>query len=142
MKTTLVIAASLAALTGCSFAARSPEMYRNDTTTVLQTKSEEIRACYDGVLKGQPGVGGTVTVKFDVETEQGKIVNVQVDKGASTAPDAVSECVTKNIAGLQVAPPDARKGEATYVYEFTAPPPAEKAAPAIPAMGHSQAPKS
>jgi hypothetical protein len=43
---------------GCSFAARSPEMYRDDTKAVLETKNNDIRACYDGVLKGAPTAAG------------------------------------------------------------------------------------
>lgn len=121
MKTTLLIAASLAttALVGCAY--RSPEMYRDDTTKVLATKQEAIRACYDDVLKGSPGVGGKVTVVFEVETEEGKIQNVVVDKPNTTAPDAVGDCVKKNIEGLVVSPPDKKLGQATYVYEFSVP---------------------
>ena len=135
MKTTLLIAASLAttALVGCAF--RSPEMYRDDTNKVLETKQAAIKACYDDILKGQPGVGGKVTVKFEVETEGGKIQNVTVDKPSSTAPDAVGDCVKKNIEGLVIAPPDRRLGQATYVYEFSVP--ATPGAPPPPA-----APKS
>ncbi len=131
MKKILLAVALLSTAAGCSFAARSPEMYRDDTTKVLMSKNEEIRACYDGVLKSQPGAQGTVTVKFDVGDDganenAGRIHNVSVDKARSTAPDAVSECVTKNITGLQLSPADARKGEASYSYEFTAPPGAGK----------------
>jgi hypothetical protein len=126
MKTILLALALLGTATGCSFAARSPEMYRDDTTKALQTKNEEIRMCYDGVLKAQPGAQGTVTVKFDVGDDganenAGRIHNVSVDKSRSTAPDAVAQCVTKSITGLQISPADARKGEAVYSYEFTAP---------------------
>ena len=40
------------------------------------------------------------------------------------APDPVAECVTKNIAGAgPLNPADKRKGQASYVYEFSAPPP-------------------
>lgn len=135
MKTTIMMASLLAlSATACSFAARSPEMYRDDTGAALGKKNDDIRACYDGVLKGTPGVAGKVTVKFDVETETGKIANVSVDKAGSTAPDAVAECVTKAIAGVSIAPPDARKGEGTWVYEFSA--------PAAPAPAPAPAPKS
>jgi hypothetical protein len=127
MRTTLLFVTTLA-VGGCSFAARSPEMYRDDTGKALASKQEEIRACYDGVLKANPAAGGVVAVKFDVETEQGKITNVTVDKTKTTAPDPVSECVTRSIEGLTLAPPDARKGEGTWVYDFQAPPP-----PATPA---------
>lgn len=134
MKTILLIAGSAALVTGCSFAARSPEMYRDDTKAVLETKSNDIRACYDGVLHTTPGAQGKVTVKFDVETEQGKIVNVTVDKANTTAPDPVAECVTKSINGLGLTPPDKRTGQATFTWEFSAPPP-----PAAPGLSGAPA---
>jgi len=112
---------SLASLAGCSFAARSPEMYRDDTAKLLDTKSGEIKACYDNVLKATPGVGGKVTVKFELAEETGKIQNVIVDKPTTTAPDAVSDCVKKSIEGLAINPPDKRLGQATFVYEFSQP---------------------
>lgn len=126
MKTFLSIAiaaGSLASLAGCSFAARSPEMYRDETKTQLESKSNDIRACYDAVLKGTPGAQGTVTVKFDVETEQGKIVNIAVDPANTTAPPPVAECVTNAINGLGITPPDSNTGQATFTWQFTAPPP-------------------
>jgi hypothetical protein len=130
MKTILLIAGTTVLMSGCGFAARSPEMYRDDTKAVLDTKSNDIRACYDGVLQGTPSAAGKVTVKFEVETEQGKIVNVAVDKPNTTAPDAVAECVTKSINGLGLTPPDKRVGQATFVWEFAAPAPGVYASPA------------
>jgi hypothetical protein len=123
MKSLLIASAALlsVAAVGCSFAARSPEMYRDDTKAVLETKNNDIRACYDGVLKGTPGAGGKVTVKFNVETEAGKFTNITVDKPNTTAPPEVADCVTKSITGLGVAPPDKREGEATFVWDFQAP---------------------
>jgi len=110
---------TMLALVGCAY--RSPEMYRDDTTKVIATKQNDIRACYDDVLKGQPGVSGKVTVNFEIETEHGKIQNVVVDKANSTAPDALGECVKKNIEGLTINPPDQRTGQGTYVFEFAVP---------------------
>lgn len=135
MKTTLLIPAVLAFVAGCSFAARSPEMYRDETTKALEPKNNDIRACYDGVLKGTPGAAGKVTVKFDVAKDgdpgAGTVSNVTVDKANTTAPDPVAECVTKNLAGAgPLKPPDARLGQATYVYEFTPPPTAAMGATA------------
>jgi hypothetical protein len=124
MKTILILTSVIACAAlglGCSFAARNPEMYRDDTAKVLETKNGEIRACYDNVLKATPGVGGKVTVKFEVAEETGKIKNVIVDKPTTTAPDAVSDCVKKNIEGLAISPGDARLGQASFVYEFSQP---------------------
>lgn len=129
MKSVLLIVGTAALVSGCSFAARSPEMYRDDTKAVLETKNNDIHACYDGVLKTTPGAAGKVTVKFEVETEHGKIVNVAVDKPNTTAPDPVAECVTKNISGLGISPPDKRLGQATFVWEFSAPAPGTYATP-------------
>ena len=122
---------ALTALAGCSFAARSPEMYRDDTKAALEPKNAEIKSCYDGVLKTTPSAQGKVTVTFQVETEHGTITNVAVDKANTTAPDPVAECVTKSIQGVALAPPDKRTGLGTWVYEFAAPPAAPS--PAAPA---------
>ncbi len=124
MKATILVSVSII-LSGCSVAARSPETYRDETKQILATKNTEILACYDAVLKSSPTAQGRVTVKFNVETEQGRISHVVVDKANTSAPDPVSDCVTKSIDGLMLVPPDARKGEATWVYVFTAPPSAE-----------------
>lgn len=113
---------------GCSVAARSPDMYRDAVKSALEPKNAEILACYDGVLKTTPGVGGKVTVQFDVDTDKGAVQNVTVDKANTTAPDAVSACVTNAIAGVTISPPDARLGKGTFAYDFDAPP-APAAAP-------------
>jgi hypothetical protein len=118
---TIAVAGLLVGAFGSGCAVRSPEMYRDDTTKVLETKTGEIRACYDEILKGSPTATGKVTVTFEVETEAGKIQNVAIDRANSTAPDALSQCVKKSIEGLVVAPPDKRTGQATYVYDFTIP---------------------
>ena len=122
---TAILTASLAAVfaMGCSFAARSPEMYRDDTGKELAKKSDDIRACYDGVLKTTPGAAGKVTVHFDVAKDgtdnAGKGTNVTVDKAGTTAPDPVAECVKNGINGVgPLAPPDARLGQGTWSWEF------------------------
>lgn len=115
--------ASLLPLAGCTVAARSPDAYRDDTAKLLLAKNEAIRSCYDAVLRATPTAQGRVTVRFDVETEQGRISHVTVDGANTTAPGSVSECVTKNIDGLVLAPPDKRKGEAVWAYDFRAAPP-------------------
>jgi hypothetical protein len=117
--------------TGCSFAARSPTTYRDDTQAALEAKNAEIQSCYDGVLASMPGAQGRVTVSFEIETEHGRVTNVRLDPANSTAPPAVAECVTRNIEGVAIHPPDRRTGIGTWVYEFTAPP-AAHAAPEAP----------
>src|SRR5262245_43476584 len=131
----LSLFALLAAATACEFHARSPEDYRDVTQALLDTKAQDIKACYDGALKGQKDLQGRVTVQFVVEAETGKIKDVKVDPAGTTAPEVLSACVTNSISGLALTPPDKRDGIATWVYDFT-PGGAPAAAPApAPAAG-------
>lgn len=131
MKTQLLTLVSLAAMAvGCSGAVRSPEMYRDDTAKVFESKAGEMKACYDAVLKGSPNVGGTVTVKFTWSSEDGTLKDTAVDPANSTAPAPVQECVTKSLTGLTIAPVDAKDGLGSWTFDFHAP--AAPAAPAAP----------
>jgi len=103
---------------GCGPAARTPENYRDDTQKVLETRSTEIKACYDGLLKTDAKGAGTVTVRFDVMEETGKIVNPRVDETASTAPAPVRECLMNALQGLVLKPGDGKLGKATFVWDF------------------------
>lgn len=113
----LVVAA---AATACSFVARDPEGYRNDTAALLDTKSADIKQCYDGVLKDDPNVSGTVTVNFSVEKKTGKVVAAAIDPAKTTAPPSLQACVTNSISTLALDPPDRREGIASFSWEFTA----------------------
>jgi hypothetical protein len=126
MKTSsLFVFALLAGVTGCSFAARSPDMYRDDTAALLETRNAQIQSCYDQALKSAPDLQGRVTVRFTVETETGNLSNVAADPAGTTAPEPLTKCVVDSLQGLVLAPPDQRQGNAAFVYDFTpAPPPA------------------
>ncbi len=131
MKTFMTVALGAALLSGCGLA-RTPEAYLNDTRVVLAPKNDMIRACYDAVIKTNPTAGGTVTVKFIVDTDKGRIGDVMVDKDHTSAPDQVTECVITNInGGLVLNPVDNNKGEGTWVYEFTPPMPVGPATPPV-----------
>jgi|RhiMetdeSRZDD1v2_1073273.scaffolds.fasta_scaffold585965_2 hypothetical protein len=112
----LLLLASLA--TGCQFIARGPEQYRDDTRTLLEGNSGSLKSCYDGVIRTDKAAAGTVTVNFTVENETGRIKDVKVDDAGSSAPQPVRDCVVNAITGLQLDPPDARDGKATFTYEF------------------------
>jgi hypothetical protein len=104
---------------GCEFHARDADTYRKVTRQLLETKQADIQGCYDGELKKDPKVGGTVVLKFTVKKESGKITGPTVDP-SSTAPAALSNCVVQAIDGLTLDPPDARDGDATFRWEFQA----------------------
>ena len=122
----LAIVAPLVLSAGCSFYARSPEDYRQVTRELVDTRSGDIKDCYDVALQTNETVAGTVVVNFTVEKKTGKIMNPAVDP-SSTAPEELTQCVVSAIDGLQLDPPDAREGQATFTWAFEvgAPPPAE-----------------
>jgi hypothetical protein len=115
----LAVAIAIACVTsGCTFYARSPDKYRDDTSSLLATKSAELNTCYDNAAKATPGISGKVTVKFTVEKKTGKILNVTADPTRTTAPQPLIDCVVSSINGLVLAPPDQRDGDATFEYDF------------------------
>jgi hypothetical protein len=123
----LVAFAAMAA--GCSFHARSPEDYAKETQAILETKSGDIKKCYDEALKKDAKLTGKVTVNFTVKAETGELTSVTVDAANTTAAEPLPSCVTTALAGLKLAPPDARDGLASYAWDFqasAAPVPTEK----------------
>lgn len=115
----LSVLALVAGMAGCSFAARSPEMYSKDTEEVLNTRNGQIKTCYDDALKTNKELQGKVTIKLLVEHETGKVSNVAADPAGTTAPEALTKCVVDSLQGLVLQPPDQRDGDATFVYDFT-----------------------
>ena len=119
-KIQLFVVALLAASTtlACQFNARSAEDYEKETKALLKTKKGELKSCYDEVLKSDSKASGVVAVNFTVEAKTGAIKDVVVDKDATTAPEALGQCVVNAMAGLTLDPPDARTGKASYAYTF------------------------
>lgn len=114
---------------GCSFMARGPEDYRNDTASLLETKRGEIKGCYDRALEADASVGGKVVLNFTVEQKTGTIKDVAVAPG-TTAPEQLSQCVVTAVQDLKLTPEDQRDGLATFTWEFKANQPAAAGAPA------------
>lgn len=110
-------------LGGCQFYARSPEDYAKETEGLLATKSEDIKSCYDKVLKKDKDAAGVVAINFKVEKKTGNVIEPTVDDAKTTAPKALSKCVIKAMEGLTLDPPDQRDGMASFEYEFKANPP-------------------
>ena len=118
---------------GCSLIKRDAKTYSEDTTALIQTKSGELKACYDGVLKGDEKTAGSVTVFFVVEKETGKVKDVEVQD--SSVPETIKSCVEGALTGLTLDPGDADDGHATITFAFEPgpPPPAPPAPEAPPA---------
>jgi len=108
----------LALMSGCSFVARAPDGYRDDTKTLLDTRHGALKECYDEVLKSDAKAAGTVAVRFRVLKETGAVTEPAVDPARTTAPEALSQCVLRSLDGLVLDPADRREGQATFVWEF------------------------
>jgi hypothetical protein len=115
---------------GCSFMARDPEQYRDDTRALLETRNPQVKQCYDDALRQDPALAGQVAVQFTVQPETGKITNPAVVPGRTTAPEPLGQCVVQAIDGIALQPPDEREGQATFVYEFQVVPGGAAPAPA------------
>lgn len=120
----LTVLAAAATLTACAGTKRSPQAYRADTQKVLETRNAQIQGCYNALLASDAAAGGTVTVRFVVEKKTGAFAKATVDPAASTAKEPAVMCVLNAMSGLQLQPPDANEGQATFQYELQpAPPP-------------------
>lgn len=107
-----------AGLFGCSFYARGPDDYRTAVRGLLEQKRPEVEACYKRSYEADPAAEGRVVAKFDVEAKSGKVLRPEIVNEGSTANDALKQCVLTSLEGLTLAPPDQRKGEATFTWEF------------------------
>ena len=120
MKNITIASALLSAfvLGGCSFHARGPDQYREDTRAVLETRSDQIRSCYDSLLKEDKKAEGRIILTFTVQKETGEFTDVTIqDDGSSDSPE-LRKCVLDAVAGLKLEPVDKRDGKATFTYEF------------------------
>jgi hypothetical protein len=116
----IVTLSGLALVLGaCSTHIRSPDQYQTDTAAALETRSAEIKSCYDEALKSNKTVAGTVKVKFTIKGETGKVTDPQIEPDGTTAPAELQTCVTNALSGFQLEPPDDNDGIATYTWEFT-----------------------
>lgn len=135
MRKSITLLTLLAVTAGCSFIARGEDQYRADTRAVLETRTAEIKSCYDNALAQNPAQSGTVVVNFTVEKKTGKLTNVAVDPDQTTAPETLSNCVVNAIDGLVLTPEDQRDGiaEMKFVFRGEAATPAGKPAAEEPA---------
>src|SRR5262245_6544684 len=88
-----------AVASGCQFYARSPEDYRDATQALLDTKTPQIKACYDTQLNSNKDTAGKVTVHFKVEKETGKLIEIAADPARTQAPEPLTKCVVDALEG-------------------------------------------
>jgi hypothetical protein len=105
---------------GCAgnLAERDANKYRDDSRALLASKAPAVKSCYDGALKTDAKVSGTVVVSFKVQPETGRIVEARLDDQKTTAPDPLGRCVLQAMQNLKLDPPDTNEGQATFAWEF------------------------
>jgi len=83
---------------------QEPGRRREDIQTIVMTRRDEARACYDKGLKDHPGIEGDLTVKFVIDPT-GTVTEAVVDSGKSTINEpSVGACVTDVIKKIKFAP--------------------------------------
>ncbi|MCH2109971.1 MAG: AgmX/PglI C-terminal domain-containing protein [Polyangiaceae bacterium] len=118
----LVAGVALSSVVGCQFHARSPEDYSKETQALVAKKRDQIESCYTKVLESDQKAEGVVAVKFKVAPKTGEVASAELDTKATTAPEAVGQCVLDAMKGLQLDPPDQREGVASFQMTFEAKP--------------------
>jgi hypothetical protein len=114
-----LLAAVALVVMGCGHGvARDQNGYRDATREVVTAHNDRVKSCYDAALAREPTLAGRVTLKFKVEAETGKVLDPQVDRAATTAPESLSQCVVQAVSGLALAPPDKNEGHASFSWEF------------------------
>jgi hypothetical protein len=144
MRTSLMILSQImvcAASVGCQAMIRDADQFEKDTGTLLATKNDQVKQCYEQALKSDPKLGGNVGVHFMIQKETGKVMDAKVDPALTTAPDSLQQCVLTSLDGLLLAPPDTgNDGLGTWVYEFK-PNPQKQAPPEAAASADAAKPK-
>jgi len=80
----------------------SPE----DTTSVARTMKRytgRVKQCYEKELKGNPDLGGKVTVSFDIDTS-GNVSGTQI-AGNTTGNSALGDCIKNVVKRIRFVPP-------------------------------------
>jgi hypothetical protein len=113
-----VLPCILLAGSACSYLARDTPTYERDTSALLDTRQQELEACYVAELARNPNIVGKLTVTFKVEKRTGKVIALDWDRNRSTVSDTLATCVTSALYGLTLDEADRRDGEATFTYAF------------------------
>jgi hypothetical protein len=116
MRKTIVLLTVLALGAGCSFIARDTETYKKDNRSLLETKTSDVKACYDAALAGDPTLKGDVVITYTIEKKTGKLTNMTVITDKTTAPESLQNCVMSAVEGLTFPRADRRDG---IVQSFT-----------------------
>jgi hypothetical protein len=116
--TRALLVSIVALMSGCSFLARDTATYERDTSALLDTRQAELERCYTSALTRNPELVGKLTVTFTVAKQTGKLTQLSWDRNRTTVDDTLATCVVGALAGLTLAEPDRRDGQATFSFAF------------------------
>jgi hypothetical protein len=116
MRKTIALITLVALGAGCSFIARDTETYKADNRSLLETKTSDVKACYDAALAADPTLKGDVVITYTIEKQTGKLTNMTLVTDKTTAPEGLQNCVMSAVEGLTFPRPDRRDG---IVQSFT-----------------------
>ena len=116
MRKTIALITLVALGAGCSFIARDTETYKADNRSLLETKTSDVKACYDAALAADPNLKGDVVISYTIEKKTGKLTNMTVITDKTTAPESLQNCVMSAVEGLTFPRADRRDG---IVQSFT-----------------------
>jgi hypothetical protein len=112
----LISTIAVAIAAGCSFIARDTETYKAENRSLLETKTSDVKACYDAALAADPTLKGDVVISYTIEKKTGKLSNMTLLTDKTTAPEGLQNCVMSAVEGLTFPKPDRRDG---IVQSFT-----------------------
>jgi len=116
MRKTIALITLVALGAGCSFIARDTETYKAENRSLLETKTSDVKACYDAALAADPTLKGDVVISYTIEKKTGKLTNMTLVTDKTTAPEGLQNCVMSAVESLTFPKPDQRDG---IVQSFT-----------------------
>lgn len=107
------------ALSGCTAWMRDADFYAEELEALVETRTESVELCYDRYLEAEAeDAKGEVVVEFEVAEKTGALEKVSVVSADAPAPSGLAECVTAELDGLALDPPDANRAQATFTWNF------------------------
>lgn len=84
----------------------------------LQTRRDEIRACYHALLEKNNKASGKVVLRFTID-ESGAVEETVV-LNETTLPNETAQCIADEVKKIAFPKPQGGKARITYPWEFTA----------------------
>lgn len=119
MKRSAAFMLMCAALSACSFYARSSDDYRKAVREVLEKKRPDVETCYKQTYDADQSAQGQVVASFEVEPKTGKLVKPAIVQDGTTANPALQKCVLSSLDGLVLQPADERTGLGKFAWNFS-----------------------